>query len=294
MVRKTARLRRYLKREKPDVMISFMTRCNAMALAASIGLRCGIIISERNDPRYRPEPLVDRAIRALLYRHSDLLVAQTSVLEEVSRTLFHVARTACIPNPFLPVLATKASAVECTGADRPYALAMGRLYYQKGFDVLIRAFAQSAERHVLNLVIAGEGEEREPLATLAHELGIADRVRFVGHVDQPSSLLAGCGIFILSSRYEGFPNVVLEAMSFGRPVISTRLPSGAHAIIEDGVSGLLVPTEDVDSLAHAISRIATDGALAARLGTNGRKAIEPFGLEPVIAQWREVIEKVAA
>jgi glycosyltransferase involved in cell wall biosynthesis len=83
-------------------------------------------------------------------------------------------------------------------------------------------------------------------------------------------------------------------MSFGRPVISTRLPSGAHAIIEDGVSGLLVPTEDVDSLAQAIGRIATDGALAARLGTNGRKAIEPFGLEPVIAQWREVIEKVAA
>jgi GalNAc-alpha-(1->4)-GalNAc-alpha-(1->3)-diNAcBac-PP-undecaprenol alpha-1,4-N-acetyl-D-galactosaminyltransferase len=221
-------------------------------------------------------------------------VAQTPTLEDVSRTHFRVARTACIPNPFVPALLTKAETARGADIVRPYALAMGRLHHQKGFDVLIRAFARSAGRHLLDLVIAGEGAEREPLCTLARELRIADRVRFVGHVEQPSSLLAGCEMFVLSSRYEGFPNVLLEAMSFDRPVISTLLPSGAHAIIADGVSGLLVPPDDVGSLADAIARLATDGALSARLSANARKAIEPFGLEPVIAQWREAIEKVAA
>jgi len=197
-----------------------------------------------------------------------------------------VRRTACIPNPCV-VNPTLPATAPVNPSGRGYILAMGRLFPQKGFDILIKAFAASAASLDHDLVIAGQGEELASLRALAATSGMADRVIFPGHVADPSYLLSHCKLFVLSSRYEGFPNVLLEAMSHGRPVISTRFPSGAHDFIEHGVNGFLVPVEGVAELAAAMDRIVSDETLRRHLGNAAQNAVERFSLPKIVQHWRD-------
>lgn len=284
LLRKAAAVRAFLKKRKPDALVSFMTRSNNIALMAHTGLGGRLVISERNDPRFRAEPAIDRLLRRLLYRRADVMVAQTATMQQVMSRRYGLRRTLCIPNPCVP-------APGPPGANprhgRRYVLAMGRLFRQKGFDVLIEAFAASRAAMDTDLVIAGEGEELERLRSQAAAAGIGDRVFFPGHVSEPAPLMAHCALFVLSSRYEGFPNVLLEAMSLGRPVISTRLPSGAHDFIKDGFNGLLVPPEDAAALADAVDRVLADGDLRQALGDRATGAVAHFSLPGIATAWRE-------
>lgn len=289
-IRKTLQLRRYLKAHQPDVIVSFMTRSNVLTLAASCGLDQPVIIAERNDPRFRSEPMIDRILRRLLYGRANLLVAQTPIMEKVMRERYGLKRTVDIPNPVCPP--DHAATPFRTHSGRPYLLAIGRLNPQKGFDVLLRAYAASEARASLDLVVAGKGELHEELTKTAIELGIGDQVIFTGHVEDPAPLFAGATFFVLSSRFEGFPNVLLEAMSAGLPVVSTILPSGGHAAVTDGVSGLLIPPNDVIAMTHAIDRVAADETFAQQLGENARSAASAFSIDSVVAQWQAKIEEM--
>lgn len=292
MTRKVLRLRAILKRERPDMLVTFMTRGNNMGLLASRGLGIPVVICERNDPRHNPDLPIDRRLRPHLYHRADLLIAQTPTIEQVMREQFGTARTETIPNPCVLDAGTPLVPADPPG-ERPYILAVGRLTAQKGFDVLIRAYAASQARETLDLVIAGFGGERPKLEQLAEDLGVADRVHLPGYVNQPYPLMLGCRMFVLSSLFEGFPNVLLEAMSLGRPAVSTRLPSGAHAMIEDGESGLLVPPGDAAALAAAIDRLAADPAAAEVMGVAARRAVTRFELPSVIGRWRDVLATVS-
>ncbi len=290
LTQKVMRLRRVFTRLKPDVVISFMTRSNNMALMAGAGLPIRTVICERNDPRLNKEPAIDRRLRARLYRHADLLIAQTDTMGCVARDLFGVKDTLTIPNPCV----TPAPRGIPGLADVPddYILAMGRLAPQKGFDVLIRAYAASRAKSSIALVIAGQGGHGDWYLSIAEEEGVASQVHFVGHVDDPYPLLKNCRMFVLSSHYEGFPNVLLESMSLGRPVISTILPSGAHDMIEHGVNGLLVPTKDVDALAAAIDVLADDRDAAEAMGARAPAAVAQFSLPVVLGKWEEAAATV--
>lgn len=287
---KALRLRRALRRAKPDIVVSFMTRSNNLTLLATAGTRHKVVICERNDPRSNNERTGDAWLRRRLYSRADLLIAQTDTMAQVMRERFDIERTAVIPNPSV---VDQASVPSVPDESRPdYILAMGRLAPQKGFDVLIRAYARSRARRSLELVIAGQGGHKGWYESIAQEEGVADRVRFVGHVDAPYPLIRGCRLFVLSSRWEGFPNVLLEAMSFGRPVISSVLPSGAHAMIENGRNGLLVPVGDVGALSAAIDRLALDRDAAEAMAARAPAAVEPFRLPVVMRQWETVLRGV--
>lgn len=168
-------------------------------------------------------------------------------------------------------------------------LAMGRLHANKGFDTLIRALALVPGAQ---LSIAGEGPERAALTALARECGVADRVALLGWREDTGALLAGCDIFICPSRHEPLGNVVLEAWSAARPVIAAAA-QGPSELIEDGVTGLLVPVDAPEPMAEAIRALLAAPERAAELAAAGRTAFErDFDEATVLAQWREFLHKV--
>ncbi len=160
-----------------------------------------------------------------------------------------------------------------TRRPRPYVLAMGRHVRQKGFDVLIDAWAEVQSRlpHPIDLVIAGDGPERGALLALARERNVDDTIEFPGRCDRTgtASLFAGCVAFVLSSCHEPFGIVNLEAMAAGKPVVATNV-GGVGEIVDDGVTGILVPAGDASALANALERVLTTPDLANALGDAGK------------------------
>ncbi len=159
-------------------------------------------------------------------------------------------------------------------ADRTVIGAVGRLSPEKAFDQLMRAVAALvAEGLDLELWIVGEGPERDALEALRAELALGERVRLLGYRDDTLDLYRAMDIYALSSRKEGLPNVLLEAMALELPVVSTAI-AGIPQLIEHGENGLLVEPEAPDQIASALRRVVTEGGLAAALGRSARRTIE--------------------
>jgi glycosyltransferase involved in cell wall biosynthesis len=164
---------------------------------------------------------------------------------------------------------------------------------EKGFELLIRAFAGCIANHRdWDLAIFGDGPEREALQSLAARLGIAGSVQFGGLVRETAAELAASEIFALSSKFEGFPNVLLEAMSCGTPVVSFDCPSGPSEIIRDGFDGLIVPPGDVNLFSAALARLMSDSALRAQLGNNARTSVERYSAEKISAMWSGLFAEI--
>lgn len=177
-----------------------------------------------------------------------------------------------------------------TAADAPVLLALGRLHANKGFDVLLDALTR-IPRAVLWL--GGEGPEEQPLKQAAQRSGVADRVRFLGWRRDVAALMAAADVLVCPSRHEPLGNVVLEAWAHRLPVVATAT-AGPAALIEDGVSGMLVSAEDADALARAVSALLADPALAAQVADAGHAAYCAGYTEArVVAQYREFFEQVA-
>jgi glycogen(starch) synthase len=177
---------------------------------------------------------------------------------------------------------------------RPYVLGIGRHVPQKGFDVLIRAFAQvvAGGEQGHDLLLAGDGVERPALEKLSAELGLGGRVHFLGKVDRPraTSLFRGCALFVLSSRHEPMGIVNLEAMAAGKPVIASRT-GGVPEIVADGRTGVLVPPEDVAALSAATSALLRDPRRRDALGTTGRESVAAaFDWSAIAREYAEVYD----
>ncbi len=171
---------------------------------------------------------------------------------------------------------------------------MGRLTREKGFDLLVRAFAETAQRRPKwDLVIYGEGPERGLLEKFAADAGLAKRVFLPGWTDDPSEAYKSADLFVLPSRYEGFPNALLEAMAAGLPVISFDCPSGPYEIIRDGYDGLLVRAGSAEWLAAAMDRLMRDGNARSLLAEKAPEALERFSSERYYARWEAVLDNRA-
>ena len=178
---------------------------------------------------------------------------------------------------------------------KPYVLGIGRHVPQKGFDVLLRAYAigrksaLEAGQPWPDLLLAGDGAQHEALQTLGAQLNLDDAVHFVGRVDRAGAmaLFKGCSFFVLPSRHEPMGIVNLEAMAAGRAIIASRV-GGVPELVSDEENGLLVPPDDAPALAVALARLASDAALSARLGENGARRARDFDWDAIAAQYLDV------
>lgn len=178
---------------------------------------------------------------------------------------------------------------------RPYVFAIGRLVPQKGFDVLVRAFASAArEGFPYDLVLAGDGSERASLQALAGDLGVRERVAFLGATSRGDvpALFGGSEFFVLPSLHEPMGIVNLEAMAARRAVVATRV-GGVPELVGDGENGLLVPPGDAERLSAALVRLSGDRALAGRLGEAGRARAERLDWSAIAREYDEVYRRAA-
>ena len=284
-------LRTAFRRSRPDVIVSFLTTANVLVLIAALALAVPVIVSERNHPGLSPLPPVWRWLRQRLYPRADVIVVQTRrTAEWFSRRL--QPRIVVIPNAVArAVTAGRRRAGRAGGGT---VLGVGQLHRQKGFDLLVRAFAAAAgRRDGWDLVIAGDGPERRALAALATSCGVSDRVRLVGRRTDIERLYAAADVFALSSRYEGFPNVLLEAMAAGLPPVAADCPTGPREIIRDEQNGLLVETENVEALTLALSRLITDANLRRRLGAEAARVVETYDADAIRQRWNALTTEVA-
>lgn len=290
--RRLKRLRQAIKVSHPDVVLSFIDKMNVLTLAASLGLGIPVIVSERNDPRHHDIGAVWTRIRRLLYPQATAVVVQTDGVRIWAERFLKSHMVHVIPNAVsVPDVVRNGR----TEIQRPgwRIAAIGRLEPQKGLDILLKAFAQCARKHSdWSLIIVGEGRERKRLETLAVELGIADRVSMPGRMLEPWKTLCGADLFVLSSNYEGFPNVLMEAMACGLAAVSTDCPSGPREIIRDGVDGLLVPPNDVAALAGAMDRLMADAAERQRLGARAPEVAERFSRDKIMNLWDELVSRI--
>ncbi|GLY04538.1 glycosyltransferase family 4 protein [Actinoplanes sp. NBRC 101535] len=172
-------------------------------------------------------------------------------------------------------------------------VAAGRLVRQKGFDLLIKAFARVHERHPdWELHIFGYGRKRQRLTTMIAERGLEDVIRLRGVSRDLDAEFATAALFVLSSRHEGLPMVLLEAMSSGLPVVSFDCPTGPAEIVEHGTNGLLVPAEDVDGLAAALSQMIENGQDRERMGRAARVTGTRYEMPVIAEQWERLFREV--
>ncbi len=296
--RRWRRLRRAVRTAAPDVVIGFVAETNVLALAACLGLGFPVIVSERVDPRHYPIGPLRAFLRRRLYPRARAVVVQTEAVARWMRGAIPRARVRVIPNPALPpadgVSPTADAPAVPAGAARESrrVVALGRLTRQKGFDVLLKAFALCAPRHHdWSLLIIGEGEERRNLENLVGALGLDGRARLAGHIDRPGGLLRSASVFALPSRFEGFPNSLLEAMACGLPAVAVDCPSGPAEIIRHERNGLLVPPEDPEALAAALDRLMSSPEERSRLGSEAAAVVDRFRLERVAGMWEAVIDE---
>lgn len=175
----------------------------------------------------------------------------------------------------------------------PIVLGVGRLRRQKGFDRLIAAFAIVApDFPQWRLRIVGEGKDRAPLAEQVRELGLDGRIALVGRTNRMAHEYARASVLALTSRFEGFPMVLLEAMAHGLPVVSMRCPTGPASLIDTGVNGLLTRRDDPEDLARALRELMTDTALRRRLADAAWAGLRPFEVDAVAARWRLLFEEL--
>jgi glycosyltransferase involved in cell wall biosynthesis len=277
-------LRRALLDVSPDVVVSFLTRTNVMSLIAASGLNVPVVVSERNNPAAQKVGRVWGLLRTRLYPSAFGLVTMTRGAMDYFDPRMR-RRSWVIPNPVDLPKARRAPMAS------KVLTAVGRLVPQKGFDLLLRAFAEiSNDFPDWRLVIWGEGEERARLEAERSRLGLDERVEMPGVTARPGIWIDGTDAFVLSSRFEGWGIVLLEAMAAGLPVVSFDCQWGPREMIEDEVNGILVTPESVGALAFALRRLLGDEALRARLGRAATKSTRRFTTANVVDRWDEVVD----
>ena len=286
-------LYRVLRTEKPDVAIG-MIRISAVALALVRG-RNGIAIGmEHNYPPLQPVGKFREVLRRWSYARLDAVVALTSESADWLRRHTKARLVSVIPNSVslpLPENAPRLLAGDVIADGRKFLLAVGRLHKQKGFDRLLDGFAQVAARHGdWDLVILGEGELRGALEAQVARLGLGGRVSLPGHAGNVADWYRAADAFVLTSRYEGFSMVLLEAMAHGCPVVSVDCDTGPRDVIRDGEDGLLVVQDDPAALVAGLDRMLGDAALRERLASRAVEVLTRFSPERIRGIWEVLFD----
>ncbi len=293
---------RYLKENRPQAILSTLDHANVIAILSQklSQVSCRVLVrvattmsvSLSNAGTLKQKVALPLLVR-LLYPHADGIVAISQGVAEdlvtnmgLPENLIHVIYNPVVTPELVSMAQHTISHPWFSPYQPPVVLSVGRLTRAKDYSALIRAFALVRQRCTARLVILGEGEERDNLEVLIRELGLGDDVSMPGFVDNPYPYMARARVFVLSSAWEGFGNVLVEAMAVGTPIVATDCRSGPRETLEDGKWGRLVPVGDVEAMADAIiDTLAGDHAPPAEL----MQRAETFSLDRIAREYMAIL-----
>ena len=296
-VQRIWKLRRVMRRTRPTLVLGMMTTASVLAIAAARGLSCPVIATEHTHPPSQGLSSFWLRMRRWAYPQAVRVVALTSgTAQWLSQNLPGI-RISVIPNAVRwPLEAGEPCIEPPVRHGRKRLLAVGRLHPHKGFDLLLEAFASiSAWLPDWDLVILGEGPERDALQAQIDMAGLSERVMMPGRVGNVADWYAQSDLYVLSSRVEGLSNTLLEAMASGLPVVAFDCETGPREIIRHDIDGVLVsPAEDVEALAAHLSDLMARPARRESLGRRATDVRDRFSVARVMALWRHLFEEALA
>ena len=280
------------KNNSTDIIIGFTEMPNAIARIVGFILGIPSIMSERGDPTQTGvgKGLKNRLVLNIINTSKGGVFQTDGARDFYGKGLQR--RGVVIPNPIF--VNCEIPNIEHKDREKT-VVSVGRLdNFQKRYDIMLNAFKLFSDRHPdYILKLYGKGNDEELIASWVEELGITDKVRFMGLTTQPMIDIARDGMFLITSDFEGISNSLLEAMAVGLPCVSTdHTPGGARLLIKDRVNGLLAPVEDVSALATAMCEFAENSELAECCGETAKNVVERFAPNKIIDMWESYIEKL--
>jgi glycosyltransferase involved in cell wall biosynthesis len=288
-VQRVRAIRRLMRDLNPDVTLGMMTTASVLVAFAGFGLRSRTFGAERTYPPHTMGGRFWKSLRNVAYGLLDGVAAQTDAASDWLRHHTRARRVFTIPNAVEYPLSDSGQSIAPTSVvpdNQSIAIAVGRLAPEKDFDTLIRAFAATTKQRVgWSLVILGDGPDRTALKALVSALGAEDRIFLPGWAGNIAEWHKRASFFVLSSRFEGFPNALLEAMASGLPVVSFDCEAGPRDMIDPDENGILIPPRDENALAGALRRLMDDPVLRRNLGTEAVKVRSRFSYEHILTLW---------
>lgn len=293
-VRRVWRLRRLIRRTKPDIVLGMMTTSSILAVIAAGRLPCRVIATEHTHPPVQTISGLWRRLRRWSYPRASRVVTLTSGTAEWVTQHLPGSRLAVIPNAVRWPLAQTEPVVEPPAREGRFRLlAVGRLHPLKGFDLLIEAFARVARQQPdWDLVILGEGALRDPLQRQIDTLGLSERISLPGRVGNVGDWYGQSDMYVLSSRAEGLSNTLLEAMASGLPCVAFDCDTGPREIIRPDIDGVLVrPNGDVQALAEQLADMMAHAHKRQMYGRRAVDVLERFSPARVTRLWDELLDQ---
>ncbi len=276
---------------KPDIVLALPEEIGIYVIPSLLATKIPVVVSERNNPWVMPVKKITRIMRIVFYPFASGFIFQTDKAASYFPSYIR-KRAAVLPNP----LDLTRIPQPWKGLRRKEIVSAGRLEKQKNFPLLIKAFAKFHKRHPdYKLIIYGQGSLKNELEELSKSLLPQESYLFPGTTTTLLEEIRGSAMFVLSSNYEGIPNVLIEAMAIGMPVISTDCPVGGPAsLIKNGENGLLVPVGDVDKMCDAMCKIAESKVLSENLSINALSINKRLDSKVVSEQWRQYLDAVSS
>lgn len=277
-----------IKRERPDLVLSFLTPYNMLVLLSTMGLRQKIIVAERTDPkRLLAGGRLGLWLRDCLYHHASGILTQTKYAKSCYDEKF-CGKTKVIFNPLTMNEEQIGSALKAE-KEKVFVTA-GRLEAVKDQTMMIEAFASFHRNHPdYRLAIHGEGPLHEALQKKIAALGLQEAVVLAGRTNDLWNKISCAEAFLLTSEYEGMSNALIEAMCLGLPAISTKV-AGATDLIKDGENGFLIEVKDNEALADRMARLADDDELRKRMGRKASAVYELVRQDKICQQWIDYLK----
>jgi glycosyltransferase involved in cell wall biosynthesis len=296
-LRRVFALRRALRPIKPDIALGMTTTANVLVALATWGLpRVHAIGSERTHPPQFPLGALWEGLRRYTYSRLAAVTALTSESADWLLTYTGARRVSVIPNAALwplPIQAPRLTPEVFCQSERFIVLAVGRLSEEKQFGLLVEVFRSLAMRHPRwDLVILGEGPQRSVLQNLVRAAGLEKRIFLPGRAGNVGEWYERADLYVMTSRFEGFPNTLAEAMAHGLAAVSFDCDTGPRDLIRHEVDGLLVPPGDVAALTAALGRLMGDAALRQQFAKRAVEVRRRFSIERIVSTWEALFKEL--
>lgn len=285
------RYRKYLKKTKPDVVVSFMPEASFLSLLTPKSKKTRRIISVRNDPSKEFKNSIYKFLSKKLYKRADGFVFQTIDAKNYFNKEIQ-SKSIVIPNPINEEFIEDISIIN--KKNNSSIVSVGRLDSQKNHFLLIDSFKEVLSKFPdATLVIYGEGSLRNKLEEYVKRNGIEDKIKLPGRVENIKEMIKEANCFVLSSNYEGMPNALMEAMALGLPVVSTDCPCGGpRFLIKNNVNGILVDTNNVKQMSEAIIKILSNKEFSKYISKNAKKIVEDLNPKKINKKWYDYVLKI--